>query len=64
MEEYLGSGDEMMAESAEGTIKKASHDIQIDINISKEDMKDLHDGKTVVLKDTTGNNTFVVNLKA
>ena len=64
LEEYLGSGDEMMAESAEGTIKKASHDIQIDINISKEDMKDLHDGKTVVLKDTTGNNTFVVNLKA
>ena len=64
LEEYLESGDEMMAEGAEGEIKKASHDIQIDINISKEDMKDLHDGKTVVLKDTTGNNTFVVNLKA
>ena len=54
----------MMAEAAEGEIKKASHDIQIDVNISKEDMKDLHDGKTVVLKDTTGNNTFIVNLKA
>ena len=64
LEEYLESGDDMMAEAAEGEIKKASHDIQIDVNISKEDMKDLHDGKTVVLKDTTGNNTFIVNLKA
>ena len=54
----------MMQESAEGEIKKASHDIEIDVSISKSDMKKLHDGETVTLDDTSGNNTFKVNIKA
>jgi len=54
----------MMAESAEGKIEKASHEIEIDVKISKEDMERLHDGETVELKDKTGNNTFTVRVSA
>ena len=64
LEDYLGNDEHMMQESAEGEIKKASHDIQIDVSISKSDMKKLHDGETVTLDDTSGNNTFKVNIKA
>ena len=64
MEKYLGEDTGMMQESAEGEIKKASHDIEIDVSISKSDMKKLHDGETVTLDDTSGNNTFKVNIKA
>ena len=64
LEEYLECGDEMMAESAEGKIEKASHEIQVDINISKEDMKKLHDGETIELTDKTGSNSFTVKVSA
>ena len=64
LEKYLDSDDSMMAESAEGEIKKASHDIEVDITISDADMKKIHDGETVTLKDKAGSNTFVVHLKA
>jgi len=64
MEKYLGEDTGMMQESAEGNIKTASHQVEIDVSISKSDMKKLHDGKTIELKDTTGKNSFVVNLKA
>ena len=64
MEKYLGEDTGMMQESAEGEIKKASHEIEIEVNISKSDMKKLHDGETITLKDTTGNNSFVVKVKA
>mgnify|MGYP003131455944 CR=1 FL=1 len=50
--------------SDDGKIKKASHNIEIDINITKADMEKLHDGKTVELKDKTGNNTFIVKVTA
>ena len=63
MEKYLGEDTGMMQESAEGKINKASHDIEIDVSISKSDMKKLHD-ETVTLDDTSGNNTFKVNIKA
>ena len=64
MEKYLGEDTGMMQESAEGKINKASHDIEIDVSISKSDMKKLHDGETVTLNDTSGNNTFKVNIKS
>ena len=64
LEEYLGEDEAMMAESAEGKIEKASHEIEIDVKISKEDMEKLHDGETVELKDKTGNNTFTVRVSA
>ena len=64
LEEYLGYDDGMMSESAEGEIKKASHDVEIDVSISDADMKRLHDGEVVELKDTTGNNSFVVRIKS
>lgn len=64
LEKYLDSDESMMAESAEGEIKKASHDIEVDITISDADMKKIHDGETVTLKDKAGSNTFVVHLKA
>lgn len=64
MDKYLGEDTGMMQESAEGNIKTASHQVEIDVSISKSDMKKLHDGKTIELKDTTGKNSFVVNLKA
>lgn len=48
----------------DGKINKASHNIEIDINITKSDMEKLHDGKTVELKDKTGNNTFIVKVTA
>ena len=64
LDEYLQGDEGMMQESAEGEIKKASHDIEIDVSISKSDMKKLHDGETVTLDDTSGNNTFKVNIKA
>ena len=63
MERYLGEDVGMMQESAEGKINKASHEIEIDVQISKSDMKKLHDGETVVLKDQTGTNSFTINLK-
>jgi len=64
MEKYLGEDTGMMQESAEGKINTASHQVEIDVSISKSDMKKLHDGETVELKDTNGHNSFVVNLKA
>ena len=64
MEKYLGEDTGMMQESAEGEIKKASHEIEIDVSISKSDMKKLHDGETVTLSDTSGNNNFKVSIKA
>ena len=64
MEKYLGEDAGMMQESAEGKINKASHEIEIDVSISKSDMKKLHDGKSVTLTDTTGTNNFKVNIKA
>ena len=64
LDKYLDSDESMMAESAEGEIKKASHDIEVDITISDADMKKIHDGETVTLKDKAGSNTFVVHLKA
>ena len=63
LERYLGDDMEMMQESAEGKINKASHEVEIDVQISKSDMKKLHDGETVVLKDQTGTNSFTINLK-
>lgn len=63
LEKYLDGEESMMAESAEGEIKKASHEIEIDIDISKADMKKIHDGETVTLKDKAGSNSFTVNIK-
>ena len=63
LEEYLETTEVVVAESAEGEIKKSSNNIEIDITISDADMKKIHDGETVTLKDKTGTNTFVVNLK-
>ena len=51
-------------EEMEGEIAKARHDIEVELNISKSDMKKLHDGEKVVLKDTTGTNTFTVTVTA
>ena len=64
LEEYLGEDEAMMAESAEGKIEKASHEIEIDVKISKEDMERLRDGEAIELKDKTGNNTFTVRVSA
>jgi|14_taG_2_1085336.scaffolds.fasta_scaffold00043_7 hypothetical protein len=63
MDKYLGEDVNMISEDAEGKIKKASHDIEIEIKMSKSDMKNLEDGKSVTLSDTTGTNTFKVNIK-
>lgn len=64
MEKYLGEDTGMMQESAEGEIKKASHDIEIDVSISKSDIKKLQDGESISLSDVSGTNTFKVNIKA
>ncbi len=64
MEKYLGEDTGMMQESAEGEIKKASHDIEIDVSISKSDIKKLQDGEAISLSDVSGTNTFKVNIKA
>ena len=63
LERYLGDDMDMIQEKAEGKIDTASHEIEIDVQISKSDMKKLHDGETVVLKDQTGTNSFTINLK-
>ncbi|QDP63271.1 MAG: hypothetical protein GOVbin703_18 [Prokaryotic dsDNA virus sp.] len=70
-EEYAMSIDAMpkgeivaVNEEMEGEIAKARHDIEVELNISKSDMKKLHDGEKVVLKDTTGTNTFTVTVTA
>ena len=54
----------VMKEEMEGEVAKASHDIEIELNISKDDMKKLHDGEEVVLKDETGSNSFTVKITA
>ena len=64
MEKYLGEDTQMMSEGAEGKINTASHEVEIDVSISKSDMKKLHDGKTITLSDTTGTNSFKVSIKA
>jgi len=51
-------------EEMEGEIAKAKHEIEIELNISKSDMKKLHDGGKVTLKDTTGSNKFTVTVSA
>ena len=54
----------VMKEEVEGEIAKARHEVEIDLNISKSDMKKLHDGEEVVLKDKTGSNSFTVKVTA
>ena len=54
----------IMKEEMEGDVAKASHDIEIELNITKSDMKKLHDGGEIVLKDKTGNNNFKVTITA
>ncbi len=54
----------IMKEEMEGEVAKASHDIEIELSISKSDMKKLHDGEKVVLKDETGSNSFTVKITA
>ena len=54
----------VMKEEVEGEIAKARHEIEIELNISKSDMKKLHDGEKVELKDKTGSNTFTVTVSA
>ena len=53
-----------MKEEMEGEIAKARHEVEIELNISKSDMKKLHDGEKVTLKDTTGSNKFTVTVSA
>ena len=54
----------VMKEEVEGEIAKARHEIEIELNISKADMKKLHDGEKIELKDKTGSNTFTVTVRA
>lgn len=51
-------------EEMEGEIAKAKHEVEIELNISKSDMKKLHDGEKITLKDTTGSNKFTVTVSA
>tara|TARA_E500000331_G_C17159578_1_gene671122 strand:- start:95 stop:649 length:555 start_codon:yes stop_codon:yes gene_type:complete len=51
-------------EEIEGEVIKASHSIEVELSISKSDMKKLHAGEKVTLKDTTGNNDFTVTVSA
>tara|TARA_R110000868_G_scaffold225958_5_gene478291 strand:- start:371 stop:925 length:555 start_codon:yes stop_codon:yes gene_type:complete len=64
MDKYLGEDTGMISEDAEGKIRKTSHEIEIDVSISKSDMKALHDGKSISLSDVTDNNNFKVNIKS
>ena len=63
MDDYIDGGDDAIEESIEGKVDTASHAIEIDIIVNKSDMKKIHDGETVILKDTNGKNSFTVNLK-
>ncbi len=54
----------VMKEEMEGDIPKARHDVEIELNITKSDMKKLHNGKKVVLQDKTGLNNFKVTVSA
>ena len=54
----------IMKEEMEGEVAKASHDIEIELNITKSDMKKLHDGEKIVLNDETGSNNFKVTITA
>lgn len=64
LDKYLVQDDQMVSEQIEGKIETASHEIEIDVSISKSDMKKLHDGKKVVLTDSSGKNSFKVTIKA
>jgi len=63
LDDYIDGGDDTIEESIEGKVDTASHAIEIDIIVNKSDMKKIHDGETVILKDTNGKNSFTVNLK-
>tara|TARA_R110000822_G_scaffold22149_1_gene69798 strand:- start:1203 stop:1688 length:486 start_codon:yes stop_codon:yes gene_type:complete len=63
LDDYIDGGDDAIEESIEGKVDTASHAIEIDIIVNKSDMKKIHDGETVILKDTNGKNSFTVNLK-
>lgn len=52
-----------LSEKMEGDIPKARHDVEIDVNISKSDLKKLEDGESIELKDKTGLNRFTLNIK-
>jgi len=64
LDKYLGQDTQMVSEQIKGKIETASHEIEIDVSISKSDMKKLHDGEKVVLTDTSGKNSFKVTIKA
>jgi ribosomal protein L19E len=40
------------------------NDVEIDINISKSDLKALSEGKTIEMKDKAGTHMFTVKVKA
>jgi len=40
------------------------NDVEIDINISKSDLRALNEGMTIEMKDNAGTNTFIVKVKA
>ena len=64
LQDDIAPQNQMMNEKAEGNIRKAKHEVEVDVNISKSDMKKLHDGEKVVLKDKTGSNTFTITVSA
>ena len=64
LDDYIDGGDDAIEESIEGKVDTASHAIEIDITINESDMKKIHGGETVILKDTNGKNSFTVSLKA
>ena len=63
LDDYIDGGDDTIEESIKGKVDTASHAIEIDITINKSDMKKIHDGETVTLKDTNGKNSFTVSFK-
>jgi hypothetical protein len=54
----------VMKEEVRGNALKSVHDVEIELNITNSDMKKLHEGGEMVLKDKTGTNNFTITVKA
>jgi len=44
--------------------EKNTHDIEIDLDIVEEDMKNLQNGGEIILKEATADNNFTVRIKS
>tara|TARA_B100000287_G_scaffold432725_1_gene492687 strand:- start:996 stop:1502 length:507 start_codon:yes stop_codon:yes gene_type:complete len=60
-EDGLAHGKGLAMGEIKENVQKIKNNVEINVNISKSDLKKLQEGKKIVLKDKTQNNEFILN---